>query len=274
MNNSEQASADAFLRLLRIMDELREGCPWDRKQTIDSLRNHTIEETYELADAILEEDWQGIREELGDLMLHIVFYSKIGTEHQKFTVTDVIDGISEKLIRRHPHIYGDVRVENEEDVKRNWERLKMEEGKKSVLSGVPKALPSLVKAMRLQEKAKQAGFEWDRAEQVWEKVKEEEGEMLSALAALNDLSTDDPAREPARAHLEEEFGDLLFSLVNYSRFIGIDAEMALDRTNRKFMDRFKEMEQMASEEGRSLTGMSLQEMDVLWERVKAARKGQ
>jgi XTP/dITP diphosphohydrolase len=207
-------------------------------------------------------------------MLHIVFYSKIGTEHQKFTVTDVIDGISEKLIRRHPHIYGDVRVENEEDVKRNWERLKMEEGKKSVLSGVPKALPSLVKAMRLQEKAKQAGFEWDRAEQVWEKVKEEEGEMLSALAALNDLSTDDPAREPARAHLEEEFGDLLFSLVNYSRFIGIDAEMALDRTNRKFMDRFKEMEQMASEEGRSLTGMSLQEMDVLWERVKAARKGQ
>jgi XTP/dITP diphosphohydrolase len=274
MNNSEQASADAFLRLLRIMDELREGCPWDRKQTIDSLRNHTIEETYELADAILEEDWQGIREELGDLMLHIVFYSKIGTEHQKFTVTDVLDGICEKLIRRHPHIYGDVRVENEEDVKRNWERLKMEEGKKSVLSGVPKALPSLVKAMRLQEKAKQAGFEWDRAEQVWDKVKEEEGEMLSALADLEDLSTDDPAREQAKAHLEEEFGDLLFSLVNYSRFIGIDAEMALDRTNRKFMDRFKAMEQMASEEGRSLTGMSLQEMDVLWERVKASRKGQ
>jgi XTP/dITP diphosphohydrolase len=273
MTNSEQTRADAFLRLLRIMDELREGCPWDRKQTIDSLRNHTIEETYELADAILEEDWQGIREELGDLMLHIVFYSKIGTEQQKFTMTDVINGICEKLIRRHPHIYGDVRVENEEDVKRNWERLKMEEGKKSVLSGVPKALPSLVKAMRLQEKAKQAGFEWDRADQVWDKVKEEEGEMLSALATMEELAADDPQREPAKAHVEEEFGDLLFSLVNYSRFIGVDAEMALDRTNRKFMDRFQAMEQLASEDGRSLTGMSLQEMDVLWERVKSARKG-
>lgn len=273
MTDNQRIQADAFLRLLRIMDELREGCPWDRKQTIDSLRNHTIEETYELADAILDGDWKGIREELGDLMLHIVFYAKIGSEQQQFNITEVINGISEKLIRRHPHIYGDVRVENEEDVKRNWERLKMEEGKKSVLSGVPKALPSLVKAMRLQEKAKQAGFEWERTEQVWEKVKEEEAEMHAALAALEALTPEHPDLESAKSHLEEEFGDLLFSLVNYSRFIGVDAEMALDRTNRKFMDRFVAMEELASGEGKSLTGMSLQEMDALWNRVKTTRKG-
>jgi XTP/dITP diphosphohydrolase len=270
MNNQYQRPETAFLRLVGIMDELREKCPWDRKQTVDSLRHHTIEETYELADAILEADWNGIREELGDLMLHIVFYSKIGMEAGRFTLTEVINGICEKLIHRHPHIYGDVRVNDEEDVKRNWEKLKMKEGKASVLSGVPKALPALVKAMRLQEKARQVGFEWENGGQVWEKVKEEEGELREAVDHVASMEKNAPEYSAAQAHVEEEFGDLLFSLVNYSRFISVDAEMALERTNRKFMDRFAKMEQMAMADGKSLTDMSLEEMDAIWNRIKAA----
>jgi XTP/dITP diphosphohydrolase len=272
MTNQDHSPESAFLRLVSIMDELREKCPWDRKQTVDSLRHHTIEETYELADAILEGDWKGIREELGDLMLHIVFYAKIGSEAGRFTLTEVLNGICEKLIHRHPHIYGDVKVNNEEDVKRNWEKLKMKEGKTSVLSGVPKALPALVKAMRLQEKAKQVGFEWEHRGQVWDKVKEEEGELMSALDHAGSLDAQAPEYESARAHVEEEFGDLLFSLVNYSRFIDIDAEMALERTNRKFMDRFTKMERLANDDGRSLADMSLEEMDAIWNRIKTGNQ--
>lgn len=272
MTNQDQSPDSAFLRLVGIMDELREKCPWDRKQTVDSLRHHTIEETYELADAILEGDWKGIREELGDLLLHIVFYSRIGTEAGKLTLTEVINGICEKLIHRHPHIYGDVQVNDEEDVKRNWEKLKMKEGKTSVLSGVPKALPALVKAMRLQEKARQVGFEWEHRGQVWEKVKEEEGELMEAIDEAGSMDTQAPEYEAARSHVEEEFGDLLFSLVNYSRFIGVDAEMALERTNRKFMDRFAAMERLATADGRSLAEMSLEEMDAIWNRIKAGQQ--
>jgi MazG family protein len=272
MTNQDQSPDSAFLRLVGIMDELREKCPWDRKQTVDSLRHHTIEETYELADAILESDWNGIREELGDLLLHIVFYSRIGSETGKFTLTEVINGICEKLIHRHPHIYGDVQVNDEEDVKRNWEKLKMKEGKTSVLSGVPKALPALVKAMRLQEKARQVGFEWEHRGQVWDKVKEEEGELMEAIAEAGSTDSQAPEYETARSHVEEEFGDLLFSLVNYSRFIGVDAEMALERTNRKFMDRFAAMERLATADGRSLTEMSLEEMDAIWDRIKAGQQ--
>src|SRR6187397_2833067 len=199
----------SFLRLVSIMDNLREKCPWDRKQTVQTLQHMTIEETYELADAITDEDWKGIKEELGDLLLHIVFYSKIGIEQNKFTLEEVIDGISEKLIARHPHIYGDVIVNDEEDVKRNWEKLKLKEGKKSVLSGVPRSLPSTVKAMRLQEKAKQVGFEWDNKDQVWEKVKEEMDELLEEV------------KQGDAVKIEDEFGDLIFSLINYARFLGI-----------------------------------------------------
>lgn len=246
----------AFSRLLQIMDDLREKCPWDKKQTLQSLRQQTIEELYELTDAITNEDFKGIREELGDLLLHIVFYAKIGAEQQQFTITDVITGICDKLVARHPHIYGDVKVENEEDVKRNWERLKLKEGKKSVLSGVPVSLPALVKSMRLQEKAKQVGFEWDTREQVWDKVEEETKELLEVVE-LDD-----------KDEMEAEFGDLLFALVNYSRFLKIDAENALERTNKKFIRRFSRMEAMAAGEGKRLDEMSLTEMDGLWNKVK------
>jgi XTP/dITP diphosphohydrolase len=206
--------AEAFEKLVTIMDDLREKCPWDKKQTIQSLRQMTLEETYELTDAITENNWKSIKEELGDLLLHIVFYSKIATEQQQFTIQEMIEGISQKLIDRHPHIYGNVKVENDEDVKRNWEKLKLKEGKKSVLSGVPKTLPALIKAMRLQEKAKQVGFEWENKEQVWEKVKEEEAELQEAIA------------NGEQNKIEEEFGDLVFSLVNFARFLNIDAENA------------------------------------------------
>lgn len=246
----------AFERLLQIMDDLREKCPWDRKQTIQTLRQQTIEELYELTDAITGEDWKGIREELGDLLLHIVFYAKIGAEEQQFTIRDVIDGICEKLISRHPHIYGDVKVENEEEVKQNWEKLKLKEGKKSVLSGVPVALPALVKAMRLQSKAKQVGFEWDTIGQVWDKVKEEMEELEEMVTAGSQVD------------IEAEFGDVLFSLVNYSRFLKVDAENALERTNKKFIRRFQEMELIAGKNGRSLDEMSLSEMDAMWNEVK------
>lgn len=246
----------AFERLVSIMDELREKCPWDRKQTIQSLRQMTLEETYELADAITEEDWKSIREELGDLMLHIVFYAKIGAENNQFSMVDVIDGICNKLVDRHPHIYGDVEVRNDEDVKRNWEKLKLKEGKKSVLSGVPKTLPAMVKAMRLQEKAKQVDFEWENKEQVWEKVKEEEGELIEAIA------TGDHKK------IEDEFGDLIFSLINFARFLEIDAENALERTNKKFINRFTSMEEEAMAKGKNLKDMTLEEMDSIWNEIK------
>jgi len=257
----EQENLSAsFLKLVQIMDDLREKCPWDRKQTIQTLRQQTIEETFELTDAITDESWKGIKEELGDLLLHILFYSKIGTEQQQFTLTEVIDGISEKLIFRHPHIYGDVQVNDEEDVKRNWEKLKLKEGKKSVLSGVPKSLPATVKAMRLQEKAKQVGFEWDNKEQVWDKVQEELQELQEVV------------KENDKNKIEDEFGDVVFSLINYARFLQIDAENALERTNKKFIQRFTQMEDIASQQGKQLHDMTLQEMDALWNTVKKQKQ--
>lgn len=255
--------SEAFLRLVSIMDELREKCPWDRKQTVQSLRQMTIEETYELADAITENDWKGIKEELGDLLLHIVFYSKIGSEQGQFTLEEVIKGISEKLIARHPHVYGDpanggqiVKVSNEEDVKKNWEKLKLKEGKKSVLGGVPQSLPATVKAMRLQEKARQVGFEWENKEQVWLKVEEEMTELKEVI---------DTGKQE---RVEEEFGDLVFSLINYARFLQIDAENALERTNKKFIHRFTQMEQQALASGKNLEKMTLEEMDFIWNSIK------
>jgi len=245
-----------FQRLTEIMDDLREKCPWDRKQTISTLRQLTIEETYELADAISETDWKGIREELGDLLLHIVFYAKIGHEQQKFSLEEVIQGVCDKLIRRHPHIYGDVIVADEEEVKQNWEKIKLKEGKTSVLQGVPKSLPAIVKAIRIQEKARQVGFEWENKEQVWQKVEEEMDELKTAI------------KQQEQKAKEEEMGDLLFSLVNYSRFLDIDAEHALEMTNKKFIYRFTEMENMARQSNRSLQEMSLEEMDQLWNQVK------
>jgi XTP/dITP diphosphohydrolase len=263
MNNN---LSESFLKLVSIMDDLREKCPWDKKQTIQSLRQLTIEETYELADAITEEDWKGIKEELGDLLLHILFYAKIGSEQKKFELEEVIKSVSEKLIFRHPHIYGDpanegkmVNVNDEEDVKRNWENLKLKEGKRSVLGGVPKSLPATVKAMRLQEKAKQVGFEWENKDQVWEKVEEEIKELKDVV------DTDQQAK------IEEEFGDVIFSLINYARFLRVDAENALELTNKKFIHRFTQMEQLAIKDGKDLTSMSLTEMDDIWNSVKQQR---
>lgn len=254
-----KSTADSFLALVTIMDELREQCPWDRKQTIHTLRSMTLEETYELADAIDANDWKGIKEELGDLLLHVLFYTKIGTEQQQFVLREVIDGIAQKLITRHPHIYGDVKVENAEDVKRNWEQIKMKEGKKSVLEGVPTSLPAVVKAIRIQEKAKQVGFEWDNREDVWKKVEEEMQELKEAVQA----------NKPEE--MKEELGDLLFSLINYARFLQVDAEAALEQTNKKFMYRFQAMESMAAEKGLNLVDMSLTEMDALWNEIKRKR---
>jgi XTP/dITP diphosphohydrolase len=259
--------SDSFLRLVGIMDELREKCPWDRKQTIQTLRHMTIEETYELADAITEQDWQGIREELGDLLLHILFYARIGTEQQQFTLEEVIQSISEKLIHRHPHIYGDVKVKNEDEVKRNWEKLKMKEGKKSVLSGVPASLPAMVKAMRLQEKARQVGFEWENKDQVWEKVEEEIGELKSVIDRMPAVDEPDQ-RNAVQNKVEEELGDVLFSLVNYARFLQVDPENALEKTNKKFIRRFVFMEEEAGKAGKSLDKMSLEEMDAIWNKIK------
>lgn len=249
----------SFLKLVSIMDELRQKCPWDRKQTIETLRPLTIEETYELTDAISDGDWKGIKEELGDMLLHIIFYAKIGAEENKFTLQEVMEGISEKLIRRHPHIYGDVKVNDEEDVKKNWEQIKMQEGKKSVLSGVPRSLPAVVKATRIQEKAKQVGFEWENKEDVWKKVEEEIGELHEAIAK-ND-----------KPHIEEEFGDVLFSLINYARFLQIDAEGVLEKTNKKFISRFTQMEEEALIQGNKLDKMTLAEMDGLWNEIKRKR---
>jgi MazG family protein len=251
---SMQHKLDAFARLLTIMDELREQCPWDRKQTFQTLRNLTIEETYELADAILEEDVPGIKEEIGDLMLHMVFYAKIADEQQGFDIADALNAVCDKLIKRHPHIYGDVKVKDEEEVKRNWEQLKLQEGKKSVLAGVPKSLPAMVKAYRMQEKTKQVGFEWENAGQVWEKVEEEIQEFKETLE-----------QDMPQSRREEEFGDVLFSLVNYARFVNIDPETALERINQKFKKRFEYIEAHAH---KSLNDMTLAEMDHLWNEAK------
>ncbi len=245
---------EAFGRLLEIMDTLREKCPWDRKQTFESLRNLTIEETYELADAILEKDIEGIKEEIGDLLLHMVFYSKIGEEKHEFDIGSAIHDVCEKLIRRHPHIYGDIKVEDEEEVKRNWEEIKKTEGKKSVLSGVPKSLPAMIKAYRMQEKTKQVGFEWENAGDVWAKVEEEIQEFKEAMD--NGESAE---------KVEDEFGDILFSLINYARFQNIDPETALERVNQKFKSRFEYIEEKAPKD---LKEMSLDEMDQLWNEAK------
>lgn len=242
------------------MDELRENCPWDKKQTIQSLRPQTLEETYELVDAITEEDWTGIKEELGDLLLHIVFYCRIGAEQGLFNFDDVVEAICNKLVSRHPHVYGAVKVADEEQVKQNWEKLKLKEGKKSVLSGLPNSLPAIMKALQLQNKTKQVGFEWDTVDQVKEKVEEEISELYEAVDS------------GVQADIEEEFGDVLFALVNYARFIEVDPEHALEKTNKKFIRRFQQMEVMAEKEGKALYDMSLAEMDALWNKVKAGEK--
>lgn len=245
-----------FERLVNIMDDLREKCPWDKKQTIQTLRQMTIEETYELADAITDKDWDGIKEELGDILLHVLFYARIAKEQNQFTLNDVLESICNKLIVRHPHIYGDVKVNDEEDVKKNWEKIKLKEGKASVLSGVPVSLPAVVKATRIQEKAKQVGFEWKQKEDVWLKVEEEMQELQQAVNNNNS------------AEVEEELGDVLFSLVNYARFLNTDAENALEKTNKKFINRFTKMEAAAKAEGKNLYDMSLEEMDAIWNIVK------
>lgn len=238
------------------MDELREQCPWDKKQTIQSLRIQTIEETYELADAISDEDWKGLKEELGDLLLHIVFYSKIGAEKEQFTFDDVIEGVCNKLVSRHPHIYDSIAVDDAKQVEQNWEQLKLKEGKKSILEGVPKSLPSIVKAVRLQGKTKQVGFEWDTTEQVKEKVEEELQELYEAVG------------EGKQEKIEDEFGDVLFALVNYARFVNVDPELALERTNKKFIRRFQHIEKIAAEQNKALLDMTLEEMDALWNKAK------
>jgi XTP/dITP diphosphohydrolase len=255
----------SFSRLQEILDDLREKCPWDKKQTIHSLRQLTIEETYELADAIASDDWKGIKEELGDLLLHILFYAKIATEQNQFTIQDVIEANREKLIHRHPHIYGDVKVADEEEVKRNWEKLKLKEGKKSILSGVPRSLAPLVQAMRIQEKAKQVGFEWEHKEQVWEKVEEESNELKEEVVLMD-------AGKGSQERMEEELGDLLFSIVNYARFLNIDPDQALARTNKKFINRFQAMEEVVANQGKQMTGLSLTEMDAIWNEIKLSSR--
>tara|TARA_R110002050_G_scaffold74772_6_gene160349 strand:+ start:122840 stop:123613 length:774 start_codon:yes stop_codon:yes gene_type:complete len=254
--NSRQDQLKAFDRLLTIMDELREQCPWDKKQTMETLRHLTIEETYELGDAILDKDLEEVKKELGDVLLHIVFYSKIGSETNDFDIADVCNSICEKLIHRHPHIYSDVKVENEDDVKRNWENLKLKEGKTSVLEGVPNSLPALVKANRIQEKVAGVGFDWEKPEQVWEKVEEELSEFKVEVEKGDDNA------------MESEFGDVLFSMVNYARFLNINPENALERTNKKFTKRFQYLEEKAKSINKPLKEMTLAEMDVFWEEAK------
>ncbi|MGP1990686.1 nucleoside triphosphate pyrophosphohydrolase [Zobellia laminariae] len=260
--NTRQQKLEAFDRLLTIMDELREQCPWDKKQTMQTLRHLTIEETYELGDAILEDDLEEVKKELGDVLLHIVFYSKIGSETNDFDIADVCNEICEKLINRHPHIYGDVKVTSEEDVKRNWENIKLKEGKgkTSVLEGVPKGLPALVKASRIQEKVAGVGFDWEKPEQVWEKVQEELSELREEVKAQN------------QDKMEAEFGDVMFAMVNYARFLNISPENALERTNKKFIGRFQYLEAKAKGIGKELKEMTLGEMDVFWEEAKLAEK--
>ncbi len=256
MNQRRAKQLKAFDRLLTIMDELREECPWDKKQTMQSLRHLTIEETFELGDAILDDNLEQVKNELGDLLLHIVFYSKIASETKTFDIADVANSICEKLIHRHPHVYGDLKVSNEAEVKENWEQLKLKEGKASVLEGVPRSLPALVKASRIQEKVAGVGFDWENSNQVWEKVQEELEEFKIELDASNKVS------------MEKEFGDVLFSLINYARSIGINPENALELTNKKFIRRFQFLEDKAKEMKRSLNDMTLNEMDVFWEEAK------
>lgn len=256
MNNKHQESLKSIERLLLIMDDLRAQCPWDKKQTMETLRTLTIEETYELADAIIDDDMEEVKKELGDLLLHIAFYSKIGDEKGLFDIGKVAVAISDKLVDRHPHIYGDVSVADEAEVKRNWEKLKLKEGKKSVLEGVPRSLPALVKAQRIQEKAAGIGFDWEQPEQVFDKVREE----------LQEFSEEVANRDKDR--MESEFGDILFALINYARFLKINPENALERTNKKFIYRFQYLEERAREEGKSLSEMTLDEMDVYWEEAK------
>ena len=255
MNTRKQQLA-AFNRLLDIMDDLREKCPWDKKQTLESLRHLTIEETYELADAILENDLNEIKNELGDVLLHLVFYAKIGSEKNAFDIGDVANAISEKLISRHPHIYGDIVVKDESEVKENWEKLKLKEGKKSVLEGVPKSLPAMVKANRIQDKVSGVGFDWEEPNQVWNKVQEELSELNEEIKKGSDNS------------IESEFGDVLFSLINFARFIGVNPENALEKTNKKFINRFQYLEKAVKKEGKKLSEMTLSEMDVYWEQSK------
>ncbi|MFK7050111.1 nucleoside triphosphate pyrophosphohydrolase [Flavobacterium columnare] len=254
--NTRSEQLQAFNRLLDIMDELREKCPWDKKQTLESLRHLTIEETYELGEAILDNDLNEIKNELGDLLLHIVFYSKIGSETNHFDIADVTNAICDKLIHRHPHIYGNVQVANEEEVKKNWEKLKLEEGKKSVLEGVPKSLPAMVKASRIQDKVKGVGFDWEEPHQVWNKVQEELQELQEEIEKKN------------QDKIEAEFGDVIFSMVNYARFLNVNPEDALERTNKKFIKRFTYLEQKAQSLGKNLSDMTLREMDVFWEEAK------
>lgn len=254
--NSRKLQLDAFERLLNIMDDLREKCPWDKKQTLQSLRHLTIEETYELGDAILDNDFNEVKKELGDLLLHIVFYAKIGSETDHFDMADVCNEICEKLIHRHPHIYGDVEVKDEEEVKRNWEKLKLKEGKKSVLEGVPKSLPALVKASRIQDKVKGVGFDWEEPHQVWDKLQEELGELQEEV------------QKSDQDKIEAEFGDVLFSMINYARFLNVNPEDALERTNKKFIKRFQYLESKAAEIGKPLSEMTLSEMDVYWDEAK------
>ena len=254
--NSREQQLSAFNRLLDIMDELREKCPWDKKQTLESLRNLTIEEVYELGDAIIENDLDEVKKELGDVLLHIVFYAKIGSEKKAFDIADVANTISDKLISRHPHIYGDEVVETEEQVLQNWEKLKLKEGNKSVLGGVPKSLPAMVKANRIQEKARGVGFDWDNASQVWEKVQEELVEFQDEVTANN------------QEKMEDEFGDVIFSLINYARFVNINPENALEKTNVKFIKRFQYLEEKAILDGKFLENMTLEEMDVYWNEAK------
>ena len=246
----------AFERLLIIMDELREKCPWDKKQTMDSLRYLTIEELYELSDAILNNDMQEIKKELGDILLHIIFYARIASETNDFDITDVINSVCDKLVYRHPHIYGDVKVSDEKDVKRNWEKLKLKEGKKSVLQGVPNSLPALIKAFRIQEKVRGVGFDWDDTKQVWNKVLEEIEELKFEVKKGN------------QDKIESEFGDVLFALINYSRFINVNPENALERTNKRFMKRFSIMEKLIKQDNLELSDMNLQEMDIYWNKSK------
>ncbi len=252
----------AFEHLLNIMDELRAKCPWDKKQTLESLRYLTIEETYELSDAVLDNNLDEIRKELGDIMLHIVFYAKIGSEQNAFDMKDVLEGINRKLIRRHPHIYGDVVAKDAEAVKNNWEKIKLTEGRKSVLSGVPQGLPAIVKAYRIQEKARGIGFDWEEPHQVWDKVIEEMNELQDEVKSQEDKSK-----------IESEFGDLLFALVNYARFIGVNPEDALERTNKKFISRFQYLEEKSKEDGKLMQDMTLGEMDVYWNEAKDIENG-
>ncbi len=284
----DAANEYSFERLQEVLEDLREKCPWDKKQTIQTLRQLTIEECHELADVITANDWNGIKEELGDILLHVLFYAKIGTEQGKFTIQDVIEGIRAKLIYRHPHIYGDVVVADEEEVKRNWENLKLKEGKTSVMGGVPRSLPPMVQAMRIQEKAKQVGFEWEKKEQVWEKVMEELEEVRvevekydafhgtednSKESTVNAAENDAPQqtvvlKEIQKARIEDEVGDLLFSVINYARFLNIDPDNALARTNKKFLTRFQSMEKIITEKGQRMTDLSLEQMDEIWNEVK------